>query len=364
MNIDGFIRSSKSFSEFFEKAATTTNKERGDAFERVVQLHLQSKPKYASELDEVWQLHEVPKDVRKHLKLPDADEGIDLIAKHTDGTYWAIQAKYRGDPSHRLTWGDKGGLSTFTSLAFTTCENIAYGLVVSTTNRPLKKTHLTGNNVGFELYGDLLELDDDGSEGWKRLKQGLKGKPKPPKKYKPLPHQRRAIRNAEKHFVKEGNARGKLIMPCGTGKSLTGFWIAKELDAKEIVVAVPSLALIKQTLNTWTREYLAHGIKPRWLAVCSDSSAGEIDEKEDRFTAELYDVGVPCVTDPEVIEKFLKEKSDQPRIIFTTYQSGQVLAKAAKSIKHKFDLGIMDEAHKTVGRKDCPSSYKLEHRAV
>ena len=77
MNIDGFIRSSKSFSEFFEKAATTTNKERGDAFERVVQLHLQSKPKYASELDEVWQLHEVPKDVRKHLKLPDADEGID-----------------------------------------------------------------------------------------------------------------------------------------------------------------------------------------------------------------------------------------------------------------------------------------------
>ncbi len=81
MNIDGFIRSSKSFSEFFEKAATTTNKERGDLFERVAQLHLKSKPKYASELDEVWQLDEVPKDVRKHLKLPDGDQGIDLIAK-------------------------------------------------------------------------------------------------------------------------------------------------------------------------------------------------------------------------------------------------------------------------------------------
>ena len=37
-------------------------------------------------------------------------------------------------------------------------------------------THLTGSNVGFALYGDLLELDDDAGEGWKRLKQGLKGK--------------------------------------------------------------------------------------------------------------------------------------------------------------------------------------------
>jgi predicted helicase len=362
MNIEGFIRSSTSFSDFFEKAKEITNKERGDAFERVVQLHLQSKPKYASELDEVWQLSEVPADVRKHLKLPDADEGIDLIAKHVDGSYWAIQAKYRSDPSHRLSWGGKGGLSTFTSLAFTTCENIVYGLVVSTTNRPLKKTHLTGNNVGFELYGDLLELDDDDGEGWKRLKQGLKGKPRPPKKYKPLPHQRRAIRNAKQHFVKESNARGKMIMPCGTGKSLTGFWIAKELDAREIVVAVPSLALIKQTLNTWTREYLAHCIKPKWLAVCSDSSAGTVDE--DSFTAELYDVGVPCVTDPKVIKKFLKEKSDQPRIVFTTYQSGQVLAKAAKSIKHKFDLGIMDEAHKTVGRKDKVFAHLVDQKNI
>ena len=103
LNIEGFIRSSKSFSDFFEKAKELTNKERGDAFERVVQLHLLSKPKYASELDEVWQLQEVPQDVRKHLKLPEADEGIDLIAKHVDGTYWAIQAKYRSDPDHRLS---------------------------------------------------------------------------------------------------------------------------------------------------------------------------------------------------------------------------------------------------------------------
>ncbi len=131
--------------------------------------------------------------------------------------------------------------------------------------------------MGFELYADLLELDDNEQEGWKRLKQGLRGKPKPPIRFKPRPHQRRAIRNAKKHFIKEENSRGKMIMPCGTGKSLIGFWIAKEFGAKEIVVAVPSLALIKQTLNFWTREYLAHGIRPKWIAVCSDASAGDVD---------------------------------------------------------------------------------------
>ena len=37
----------------------------------------------------------------------------------------------------------------------------------------------------------------------------------------------------------EGKSRGKLIMPCGTGKSLTSYWIAEELKAQTILVAVP-----------------------------------------------------------------------------------------------------------------------------
>ncbi len=350
MKVDAFIRSSSSFRDFFEKAKLLKTKEQGDVFERIVQLHLKSKPKYASELEEIWQLREIPVAVQDHLNLPNADEGIDLIAKHVDGTYWAIQAKYRSNPDHRLSWGGKGGLSTFTSLSFSTCKNIAFGLVCSTTNTPLKKTHLTGEKVGFELFNDLLELDGSDGEGWIRLKQGLDGEPHPPRKFEPLPHQRRAIQNSKIHFIEENNSRGKLIMPCGTGKSLTGFWIATAINAKNIIVAVPSLALIKQTLNVWTREYLAHGILPKWLAVCSDESAGTVDS--DAFTAQVYDIGVPCVTDPELVKEFLKKSTDQPRIVFTTYQSGPVLAKMAESIGHRFDLGIMDEAHKTVGRKD------------
>ena len=46
-----------------------------------------------------------------------------------------------------------------------------------------------------------------------------------------------------------------MIMPCGTGKSLIGYWIASGLKAKTIIVAVPSLALIQQCVADWTREF-------------------------------------------------------------------------------------------------------------
>ena len=41
----------------------------------------------------------------------------------------------------------------------------------------------------------------------------------------------------------QGVARGRLIMPCGTGKSLTAYWIAEGLKAKTNLAVVPSLAL-------------------------------------------------------------------------------------------------------------------------
>lgn len=67
----------------------------------------------------------------------------------------------------------------------------------------------------------------------------------------PRRHQQRAIRNAVKHFVKE-KLRGKMVLPCGTGKSLTGHSIAQKLEAWRVLVAVPSLSLIRQTLQVWS----------------------------------------------------------------------------------------------------------------
>jgi superfamily II DNA or RNA helicase len=136
-------------------------------------------------------------------------------------------------------------------------------------------------------------------------------------------------------------------MPCGTGKSLTAYWIAEALEANTILVAVPSLALIRQSLADWTREFLAHDIKPDWLCVCSDESAGNLER--DEFVGEVYDLGLPTHTDTNEIAALLRARSNGHKIVFTTYQSSDKLAAAARKARIKFDFAILDEAHKTVG---------------
>src|SRR5262249_36737532 len=127
---------------------------------------------------------------------------------------------------------------------------------------------------------------------------------------------------------------------------LTAYWIAQALEAKTILVAVPSLALIRQSLADWTREFLAHDIKPDWLCVCSDETVANLEH--DDFVGEVYDLGLPTHTDPNEIAVLLRAPSRGRKIVFTTYQSSDKLAAAARKARIKFDLAILDEAHKTV----------------
>jgi predicted helicase len=108
-------------------------------------------------------------------------------------------------------------------------------------------------------------------------------------------------------------------MPCGTGKSLAAFWIAQALGAKTVVVAVPSLALIRQSVADWTREFLARGHVPDWTCVCSDETVGNLER--DEFVGEVYDLGLPTHTDPKEIARRLLNPSKGSKIAFTTYQS-------------------------------------------
>src|SRR5206468_1709513 len=101
------------------------------------------------------------------------------------------------------------------------------------------------------------------------------------------------------------------------------------------------------SLKDWTREFLAHGIKPDWLCVCSDETVGNLER--DEFVGEVYDLGLPTHTDTNEIAALLRTPCKGPKIVFTTYQSSGKLAAAARKARIKFDLAILDEAHKTVG---------------
>jgi predicted helicase len=334
------IRGCSSWQDIRKKWASFSEKLKGDLFEELVKAYLQLEPEYASKLKHVWLQREAPQAIARKLKLPATDQGIDIIAETHDGEFWAIQCKYRQDSDLSLTWRE---ISIFTGLAFGVCRGFFFGIVCSTTERI---THVLKDQdrIGFCALDVWQALDTD---FLKRLRSHLAHKPGLLKPLKPKPHQKGAVKDGHAHFVIQKARRGKLIMPCGSGKSLTAYWIAGKLESKRIVIAVPSLALIRQTLKVWLRETQANKQVVEWICACSDESAGRVERDDSAVLRQ--DLGVPCLTDPKEIAAWLKRKHRGLTVVFTTYQSGEALAKAARAAKFTFDLGIMDEAHKTVG---------------
>lgn len=334
-----------SWDEFFSYANSLKEKEKGDVFESLTKLILTTKPEYSSILRNVWiQREGIPKGIREEINLPSTDEGIDLVAETFSGEYWAIQCKFKGQnqsPNVRE-------LATFGNLANNYCKNISLTLLVHNGEKGVRKKKYLGENyseIGLDFWLGLS------SEDWGRVNQSAVGKLVRPEPRTPRPHQSEALQSATNHFLKNKASRGRMIMPCGTGKSLTAFWIANALGSKSVIVVVPSLALIKQSLEDWTREFIANREEPRpqWLVICSDESTSKLDK--DEFVSDAHSLGIPTTTDVGAISSFLSETIPGRKVIFTTYQSSEKLAQASRDLGFSFDLAILDEAHKTVGVK-------------
>ncbi len=333
--------------------ACFNTKDKGDIFELLTKLYLKIDPRYVSKLKTVWLYNEIPTNTLEKLNLPTKDMGIDLIAETHEGEYWAIQCKYKADETKSLTWRE---ISTFQSLAFSKAKGISFGLIATTVDR--SASVFKDQKEDVKLLSGEFWRDLDG-EFFDQAKKLLAQKVVRPIPFKPRKHQQRAVSNAYQHFVTEKATRGKMIMPCGTGKSLTAYWIAKELEAKTIVIAVPSLSLINQTLKAWLREVIANKQTVDWIAICSDKTAGDVDS-----AISAQDLGIPTNTNPEIIAKWLRKRSQGLKVVFTTYQSGRVLAEASRLAKRVFDLGIMDEAHKTVGDRDKTFAHLLSDENI
>ncbi len=141
--------------------------------------------------------------------------------------------------------------------------------------------------------------------------------------------------------------RGKLIAACGTGKTFTSLKIVEQMNSKDILFIAPSLALIKQTLESWSEQFKDEF---SYLCVCSDNT---VANKVDDGDISILDLSVPVTTDSEIISKFLSVDLENRKIIFSTYHSLNAIETALKSINdYYFDLTIFDEAHKTAGTKD------------
>ena len=158
-----------------------------------------------------------------------------------------------------------------------------------------------------------------------------------------------------------GQARGKIILPCGTGKTRISLRIVEELTPPGELSAVlcPSIALVAQI----RREYLQNAKDSiRVLAVCSDETAGYDPKKEgsrnttkdptvDNSNVSASEVRGKVTTSPDEIADWIREGRESGRrsVIFGTYQSGHRVAEALTKTGTTAKVLIADEAHRTAG---------------
>ena len=158
-----------------------------------------------------------------------------------------------------------------------------------------------------------------------------------------------------------GQARGRIILPCGTGKTRISLRIVEELTPPGGISTVlcPSIALVAQI----RREYLQNSEGDiRALAVCSDETAGYDPKKEDsRNTAadptldnsnvSASEVKGKVTTDSAEIAQWIRDgrNAGQISIIFGTYQSGRRVAEALRQTGEVATVLVADEAHRTAG---------------
>lgn len=326
-----------------------TERDKGARFERLMRAYLLTDPLYATTLKTVWLWSDFP--FRKDFS--GKDTGIDLVAQTTAGDYWAIQCKCFADDSYIV----KDSVDSFLSTSSKQFQDddlrktrFAHRLWIATTNKwsveanqvllhqdpPVSRISLT-DLINAPVDWDLLAADTVGAKS--RLAC-----------HKVKPHQQAALDAAKKHY--KDNDRGKMIMACGTGKTFASLRLAEqESGGKGLVLfLVPSISLLGQTLREWS----AQATQPiKAICVCSDEGVSKAKKSDDSADS-IIDLALPASTNVNSLVLQLREHElDKSKagltVVFSTYQSIDVISKAQKKYARPFDLIICDEAHRTTG---------------
>ncbi|MYD04487.1 MAG: DEAD/DEAH box helicase [Acidimicrobiia bacterium] len=267
------------------------------------------------------------------------DKGIDLVATDVDGDRWAIQTK-----CYRDARAPESKVDSFLAEANTASFQRRLFISTSRASPPVTKNaakKLKGAGCRVLYHGDLAQ--------WPVPWTDLVGDPEAPIPsilYDPHPYQQDAIDAVEAGFG-AGAARGQMLLPCGTGKSVVALWIAEQIvpDNGTVLYVVPSISLLGQTMREWASQ---RRTVQTYVGVCSDRTAGQRGGSE---SADLTELSIPVTTDPDRIAEALG--ADRPagglKVVFSTYQSLDRVAKAQEMAGADFDLVICDEAHRTTG---------------
>lgn len=325
-------------------SALPGNKERGDAFEIFAEAYFATQKIALAK--EVWPFEALPLEQRRRLSLDTGrDMGVDGIYETTDGELRAYQVKFR---SRRpaLTWDE---LSTFMGLTDQVSQRVLF------TNCDTLPSLMQDRSGFVAIRGS--DLDRLTAEDFAAMHEWLHSGRIEIQRKQPRPHQDEALANISNGLAV--NDRATVVMACGTGKSLVALWAAERHSGKTLLVLVPSLALVRQLLHEWLRETSWERFS--FMCVCSDPT---VAKGADDLVVHQADLDFPVTTDSTVVRQYLEKPFDGTRIVFSTYQSAQVVAEGmpveSDGQRRPFDLGIFDEAHKTASRDGTRFSFALE----
>ncbi len=327
-------------SEGFQRALDHIREEaetmfsQGRLFERLMKRYFITDPLYSDRFSGVWLYGEWSK---RESGFDAKDTGIDLVAKEHDGGYCAIQCKCFA-PSTKI---QKTHIQSF--LAESDRDPFTARLIVDTGATWGKTAKTTIENLKTPCqvlhFADLADRPIDWPDLVGQKPEELKVRSEP---FSLRPHQQAAFDDVRKGF--ERGDRGKLVMACGTGKTFTALRIAESIAGigRRVLYLVPSISLLQQSMREWAEQ---RKVPHRYIGICSDTRAGKTDED-----ASLQELEIPVTTDPQKVSDTLQSASaDAMTVVFSTYQSIELVEKAQEAGAPEFDLVLCDEAHRTTG---------------
>ena len=317
----------------------------GTRFEELMAGFLRTYPLYDGLLSDVFLWKDFP--YRGQFG-KGGDIGIDIVARTSEGEWWAVQCKMY-ERGHVVSKADIDSFMSASSKTFSDGIGADTGfsrrLLIATTDNLGGNTQATLENqsppVSTLMYNTLVDARVD----WDALERNVHGK----KARMPIctlrPHQQRALDAALEHY--RDDTRGKLIMACGSGKTITALRIAEAmLDADSvqkgcILFLAPSISLVGQSMRAWANNS-RRPLMP--ICVCSDPKASRNDTEDISSTY----IELPATTDPDAVVAGY-EDTDRTVVVFSTYQSIACVSEAQGRGLPEFDLVVCDEAHRTTG---------------
>lgn len=339
--------SMESFSDFESRVsslAIQNSKMQGDAFEIFVEAYIATQPFMLCK--EVWLVGSIPPQVRELLNLPNDSKGIDGVYLNELGVYVPYQVKFRSKRVH-LGFAE---VSTFLGITDEASDRLLITNCDSLSNDVKNRKNFRSIR-GFD-FDNLTSVDLNLIEAW------LKNKKENILKFKPRDYQKEAIDSVITCY--ESNDRTNIVMACGTGKTLISLWTAEKLRPKSVIVFLPTLILMEQTIREWCQNQ-NFGEKISYLCVCSDQTIAESSD-EDELLVSSSELPFAITTDKERVVSFLNSSTPHTKIIFTTYQSCHIVAQSVQNFC--FDFGVFDEAHRTSGLAGKKFSLGLSNENI